>query len=111
MDHLAAAIRNNHESGNIGMLHNPMATLAVALARLGRYEPAATIAGFAAVNPLVSVSLPELGRLTTHLREILGDQVFESLARTGETMSIAAVVAYAYDQIDQTRTELRTLPE
>jgi hypothetical protein len=29
------------------MLHNPLATLAIALDRLGSHEPAATIAGFA----------------------------------------------------------------
>ena len=106
LDSLAAAIRNNHESGNIGMLHNPLATLAIALDRLGRSEPAATIAGFAAVNPMVAVSLPELAALTTHLREILGNQVFESLARTGETMTVAAVATYAYDQIDHARAAL-----
>jgi predicted ATPase len=105
LDSLAVAIRNNHESGNIGMLHNPLATLAVALERLGRYEPAATIAGFAAVNPMVAVALPELGALTTRLREILGNQAFESLARKGETMTIAAIATYAYDQIDQARAE------
>ena len=33
-------------------------------------------------------------------------QTYESLARKGETMTIAAIAAYAYDQIDQARTEL-----
>ena len=42
----------------------------------------------------------------THLREVLGDQTYESLARKGETMTTAAMVTYAYDQIDQARTEL-----
>jgi predicted ATPase len=106
LGYLAVAIRNNHESGNIGMLHNPLATLAIALDRLGRYEPAATIAGFAAVNPMVAVALPELAELTTHLREILGDDALESLARTGELMTTTAMVTYAFDQIDQARTEL-----
>ena len=106
LDSLAVAIRKNHESGNIGMLHNPMATLAIALGRLGRYEPAATIAGYAAVNPMVAVTLPELGTAMTHLRDVLGDQTYESFARKGETMAIAAIVTYAYDQIDQARTEL-----
>lgn len=105
LGYLAVAIRNNHESGNIGMLHNPMATLAIVLHRLGRSEPAATIAGFAAVNPMVAVALPELGELTTRLRETLGDHAFESLARTGELMTTTAMVTYAFDQIDQARTE------
>jgi tetratricopeptide (TPR) repeat protein len=111
LDSLAVAIRNNHESGNVGMMHNPLATLAIALERFGHYEPAATIAGFAAVNPMVAVSLPELAALATRLREILGNQAFESLARKGEAMTIAAIAAYAYEQIDQARTELNAVSE
>jgi hypothetical protein len=34
-----------------------------------------------------------------HLREVLGDQTYESLARKGEAMTTAAVVTYAFDQI------------
>jgi predicted ATPase len=111
LDYLAVAIRNHHESGNIGMLHNPLAILARVFDRLGRYEPAATIAGFAAVNPMVAAVLPELGTAITHLREVLGDQTYESLAREGETMAAAEIVTYAYDQIDQARTELNALSE
>jgi predicted ATPase len=111
LDYLAVAIRNHHESGNIGMLHNPLAILATFLDRLGRYEPAATIAGFAAVNPMTSAGWPELGTAVIHLREILGDQTYESLARKGETMTTAAIVTYAYDQIDQARTELDAVSE
>jgi hypothetical protein len=36
----------------------------------------------------------------------LADQTYESLARKGETMTTAAMVTYAYDQIDQARTGL-----
>jgi predicted ATPase len=106
LDYLTVAIRNHHESGTTGMMHNPLAILAAFLDRLGRYEPAATIAGFAAVNPLAAAAIPELGTAITHLREILGDQKHESLARKGETMTTAAIMTYAYDQIDQARTEL-----
>ncbi|OBI82014.1 cyclase [Mycobacterium asiaticum] len=103
---LDIAIRNNYESGNIGMLPNPLAILATVFDRLGRYRPAATITGFAAVNPMATVTMPELRTLTAHLRAMLGDQSYESLARSGETMTISAVVTYAHDQIDQVRTEL-----
>jgi hypothetical protein len=48
----------------------------------------------------------ELSTAITHLRDVLGDQTYESLARKGETMTTAAMVTYAYDQIDQARTEL-----
>ena len=45
----------------------------------------------------------------THLRDVLGDQTYESLARKGETMTTAEMVTYAYDQIDQARAELNTV--
>ncbi|PJE15792.1 MAG: adenylate/guanylate cyclase domain-containing protein [Mycobacterium sp.] len=106
LDRLHAAIRNNHESGNIGMLPNPLAILALLLDRLGRYQPAAMITGFAAANPMAAVTLPELGALIAHLREALGDQAYETLTHQGQTMTTTAMVTYACDQIDQARTEL-----
>ncbi len=106
LDSLAVAIRKNHESGSIGMLHAALANLAVVLDRLGRYGPAATIAGFATINPMAATTLPELGTAITHLREVLGDQTYESLAREGETMAGPEIVIYVYDQIDQARTAL-----
>jgi hypothetical protein len=44
-----------------------------------------------------------------HLRNLLGDQTYDSLAREGETMTTAEMVAYAYDQIDQARAELNAV--
>ena len=38
-----------------------------------------------------------------------GEATYESLARKGETMTTAEIVAYAYDQIDQARTELNAV--
>jgi hypothetical protein len=52
------------------------------------------------------VKTPFTRRSVAHLREVLGDQTYESLAREGETMTTAAMATYAYDQIDQARTEL-----
>jgi hypothetical protein len=40
-------------------------------------------------------------RAIAHLRDVLGDQTYESLACKGETMTTAAMMAYVYDQIDQ----------
>jgi predicted ATPase len=100
--HLDVAIHNIHESGNIGTLHISLAFLVVVLDRLGCYEPAATITGFAAVNP---VAATELGTASTHLREVLGEATYESLSHNGEMMTTAEMVTYAYDQIDQARTE------
>jgi predicted ATPase/DNA-binding CsgD family transcriptional regulator len=106
-DHLALAIRGFHNAGDTTTLRVPLAILAVLFDRLGRYEPAATIAGFA-LSPFSTSSVPEITTAITHLREVLGEATYESLARKGETMTTAAVVTYAYDQIDQARTELET---
>jgi hypothetical protein len=109
LEYLAVAIHNYHESGNTGMLHVPLAILATFLDRLGRFEPAVTIGGFATVSPMAATTLPELGTAITHLREVLGDQTYESLARKGETMTTTEMVTYAYDQIDQARAELNAV--
>ena len=51
--------------------------------------------------------MPEITKAITHLRDALGDETYESLARKGEAMTTAAMVTYAYDQIDQARAELK----
>ena len=85
-----------------------LAVLAGLFDRLGRHEPAATIAGFA-FNPITAACVPEINTAIAHLRDVLGDQTYESLARKGETMTTAAMVTYAYDQIDQARAELNAV--
>ena len=40
---------------------------------------------------------------------MLGDQTYESLASNGEAMTTAAMVTYAFDQIDQARAELKAV--
>ena len=55
------------------------------------------------------MAFPEITVAITHLRDVLGDQTYESLARKGETMTTATMVTYAYDQIDQARTELKAV--
>ena len=77
----------------------------MSLDRLGHHEQAATISGFAA-SAFTLASYPQLNTTIAHLRDVLGDQTYESLARKGETMTTAAMVTYAYDQIDQARTKL-----
>jgi predicted ATPase/class 3 adenylate cyclase len=108
LDYLTVAIRNHHESGTVGMLSNPLAMLAALLDRHGRYEPSATIAGYARVNPLTAAN-PYFEPAITHLRAVLGEASYETLARKGEAMTTAEMVTYAYDQIDQARTELEHL--
>jgi DNA-binding CsgD family transcriptional regulator len=107
LDHVTLAIGNFHDAGNTAGVRTALGILAVLFDRLGRYEPAATIAGFAVVSPLTA-TLAEFNTAIAHLRDVLGDPVYESLARAGETMTTAAIVNYVYDQIDQARTELET---
>jgi hypothetical protein len=52
---------------------------------------------------------PEANTAIAHLRDVLGDQTYESLARKGEAMTTAAMATYAHDQIDQARTELNVV--
>ncbi|HXO83208.1 MAG TPA: adenylate/guanylate cyclase domain-containing protein, partial [Mycobacterium sp.] len=108
LDHIGLAIRQLHDSGNIVTLRSPFANLAILFDRLARHEPAATIAGFG-FSPLTAASFPNINVAIAHLREVLGDQTYESLARKGETMTTAAMATYAYDQIDQARTELNAV--
>jgi len=104
-DFLTLAIRNHHDSGSFSFLRAPLTFLAAYLTRLGRHRPAATITGFAA-DPFTRAAFPDTDYMVAQLRESLGDEEYVSLARTGEAMTAAAVVMYAYDQIDETRAEL-----
>ncbi len=104
LDHITLVIGKFYDSGNVGLIPSALATLALFLDRLERFEPAATIAGFA-FSPLTA-TIPEFSTTIAHLRDALGDQTYESLARKGEVMTTAEMVTYAYDQIDQARAEL-----
>ncbi|WP_308124194.1 hypothetical protein [Mycolicibacterium xanthum] len=105
LDYFALSIRNYHDSGDTTTIRVPLAILATFLDRLGCHEPAATVAGFA-FDPLTAAWVPELGTAIAHLREVLGDQVYESFARKGKTMTTAAMATYAYDQIDRARASI-----
>jgi hypothetical protein len=105
LGYVTLAIRNYHDSGNTTHMRPPLAVLASHFDRLGRHESAATIAGFA-LSPLTAATDRCINAAVAHLREVLGDQIYESLAHKGETMTAAAMATYAYDQIDHTRAEL-----
>jgi hypothetical protein len=107
-DHLSLAIRHTHDSGDTTNIKASLAALAALFDRLGRHDSAATIGGFA-LSPLTALATPELTTAIAHLRDVLGDQTYESLARKGETMTTAAMATYAYDQIDQARAKLNAV--
>ena len=105
LDYVTLVIRNYHDAGNTTTICIELAILAALFDRLGRHEPAATIAGFA-ISPFTAAAAPEISTAIAHLRDVLGDPAYESLARAGEKMTTAAMATYAYDQIDQARTGL-----
>ena len=106
LDYFTVAIRNYLDSGNTTVsVSRWLSVLAAFLDRLQRYEPAATIAGYA-FSPMSAAWSPEVATAIAHLREVLGDRTYESLARKGETMTTAALVTYTLDQIDQARADL-----
>jgi predicted ATPase len=108
LEYLTLAVRFFYDSGSLSVMHTPLAVLAEYFDRLGHHEPAATISGIAA-NPFARVAGVDINKTITHLREVLGDARYESLARAGENMSSAAMATYALDQIDQARAELNAV--
>jgi predicted ATPase len=108
LDYLTTAIRHYYDAGSISLMHNPLAILTCVFDRLGRHEQAATISGFAA-TPMGRAGYPLINATIVHLREILGDKVYESLAGAGEAMTVAAMGKYALDEIDDARAELKAV--
>ena len=72
LEYFRMAIHNHYESGSITMVSTPLAVLAAFFARHGRYESAATLAGFA-FGPVTAVTFPELETAIVHLRDVLGE--------------------------------------
>jgi len=60
--------------------------------------------GFAVI-PYLEM-LAEFNTLIAHLRDVLGEETYESFARAGKTMTTAAMATYAFDHIDQARAQL-----
>jgi tetratricopeptide (TPR) repeat protein len=108
LEYLKLSIGSYHDCGNTSTLRIPLASLAACLDRLGYSEGAAVIAGYASGH-FARAWLPEFGTAIAHLREVLGDQRYAELSEKGAAMTTATVVASAYDQIDQARTELERL--
>jgi predicted ATPase/class 3 adenylate cyclase len=106
LEYITLAIRNYHDAGSVAFIHTPLSSLATLLRQLGRFEPAATIAAFAALNPISVALYPDLHDLIGEIREVLGGPAYEKCARKGETMTTTEILNFAYDQIDQVRAEL-----
>jgi tetratricopeptide (TPR) repeat protein len=109
LDHLALAIGNYLETGNIATSRSPLANLAGVLCRLGHYEPAAIIADFAD-DPLTRIAFSGISATIADLLEVLGADRYETLARVGRAMTNASMANYAFEQIDLARAQLSSPP-
>jgi predicted ATPase len=105
LDYADLAIRRFYNSGSYSVVASAFAVLAGLLDQLGEYEAAATMSA-AGANPFARATYPELHGTIAHLREVLGDNTYELLLGTGESMTNAAMVAYAFEQIDLARARL-----
>jgi tetratricopeptide (TPR) repeat protein len=106
LDYLKLAIGNYHDCGNTSTVRVPLASLASCLERLGNSEEAAVITGYASGH-LARAWLPELGVAIAHLRAIFGVENYQVLAARGQAMSLSEIVAFAYEQIEQARSQLQ----
>ena len=52
------------------------------------------------------MAFPEITTTIAHLREVLGDDRYESLAQAGQAMTNAEMANYAFEQIDLARAQL-----
>jgi hypothetical protein len=105
LEFLALALGNYYASGSLTFTSGSLGILTALFDRLGRHEPAAIISGFADA-PVAQATFPEIAPAVAHLREVLGDETYESFAHAGANMTNAAQAAYAIDQIERARAEL-----
>jgi hypothetical protein len=110
LEYAGLAIRNYLDAGNTANMRVTQAGLAVLFGRLGRHRQAAIITGFA-LSPLTSGVFPDLNAATAQLRDVLGNDVYESLAHTGQSMTSAEMANYVFDQIEEVRAELGRCPD
>jgi hypothetical protein len=105
LDFIEMSIRNYLDAGNYFLLPQPMAVLAHHLDRIEYYEVAATLSGFATTSFATSY-FPETEIAIAHLREVLGEETYASLAGGGAAMTNAEMAKYALEQIDLVRAHL-----
>ena len=87
----------------------PLAILAAFFDRLGRLRTGGHHRRFRVQSPHRSGGSPSSTPRSPTSAMSSATQTYESLARKGETMTTAAMVTYAYDQIDQARAELNAV--
>ena len=105
LDYATVALTRFYDTGHFSVMPAALAVLASILDRLGLHEPAATIS-VPASTPFAGATYPEIHETVARLRDVLGDDTYERLAREGASMSRAMLAAYALEQIDLARAHL-----
>ncbi|WP_144418190.1 adenylate/guanylate cyclase domain-containing protein [Mycobacterium sp. EPa45] len=105
LDQLSTVIRHYLDSGNLANLRNALAVLAGLLHRWGHSTAAGLLAGFA-INPFVSVTMPEIATTVAHLRDNLGREALDALMAKGAAMSKQAMVELVEKEIAALRSEI-----
>jgi hypothetical protein len=109
LEFLTVAIKSFYDSGSYSQMVTPLVALAAHFDRIAYHEAAATIVGFAATT-FALAAFPETAMTIVHLREVLGDNAYESFAQAGTNMTNAKIAQYALDQIDIARAEFASQP-
>jgi uncharacterized protein (DUF1501 family) len=105
LEYVTSALRRFYDSGSFSIVPSALAVLADVMDRLGHYEPAAVFSA-AGAHSFARATYPELQATIAHLRTVLGDEAYESLCSTGDSMAYVAMVTYAFEQIDLARANL-----
>ncbi|RAV18231.1 hypothetical protein DQP55_01805 [Mycolicibacterium sp. GF69] len=105
LDFIAKSIRSYLDSGNYFLLPQPIAVLAHFFDRIGHYETAAMLSGFATTS-FATTYFPEIETAITHLRDVLSDETYESLADRGAATTKADMAKYALEQMDRVRADV-----
>jgi hypothetical protein len=107
LDLFVHAINSFHDSGDTLNLGATFAHLAMSFDRAGHHEAAARLCG---TNKSSVPDLPGVSAAVEHLREVLGEAVFDRLTREGAAMERADAVRYAHAEIQRAREELSKSP-
>jgi hypothetical protein len=102
LDLFTDTINRFHDVGDTSSTRSPMVGVVAFLDRIGRHEPAAVIAGYAA-DPLTHSVYPELAATVDRLRGLLGDSRYAILTGQGQTMTAADAVRYTLTEIELAR--------
>ncbi len=105
LDYTTSSIRRFYNSGSFWLVASAISVLAGLLDRLEKFEAAAILSACGA-NPFAVSTNPELQATIAHLRDVLGEEAYESFRSAGEAMTDAAMITYAFEQIDITRADL-----